>query len=93
MVRLIATTVVELVANAIGLPVAKWLLAPEFTLTPAGFVGVIVVSTPTRFILAPLIFKLAPDHRQSDVEPRLPVHWYTKKSASYQATGAALPRL
>ena len=94
MVRLIATTVVELVANAIGLLVAKWLLAPEFTLTPAGFVGVIVVFTPARFILAPLIFKLAPDHRQSDVESRLPVHWSVhEKSASYQATGAALPCL
>jgi hypothetical protein len=58
MVRLIATTVVELVANAIGLLVAKWLL-PGFVITPAGFLWVIVVFTAARFILAPLIFKLS----------------------------------
>jgi putative membrane protein len=58
MVRLIATTVVELVANAIGLLVAKWLL-PGFVITPAGFLWVIVIFTLARFILAPLIFKLA----------------------------------
>ena len=58
MVRLIATTVVELVANAIGLLVAKWLL-PGFVITPAGFVWVIVIFTLARFILAPLIFKLS----------------------------------
>ncbi len=62
MVRLIATTVVELVANAIGLLVAKWLLAPAFAITAAGFVWVIVVFTLARFILAPLIFKLAFKH-------------------------------
>ena len=58
MVRLIATTVVELVANAIGLLVAKWLL-PGFVITPTGFLWVIVVFTLARFILAPLIFKLS----------------------------------
>ncbi len=58
MVRLIARTVVELVANAIGLLVAKWLL-PGFVITPAGFFTVIVVFTIARFILAPLIFKLS----------------------------------
>jgi putative membrane protein len=58
MVRLIAVTVVELVANAIGLLVAAWLL-PGFVLTAAGFLWVIVVFTAARFILAPLIFKLS----------------------------------
>ena len=58
MVRLIAATVVELVANAIGLLVAKWLL-PGFVITPAGFLWVIVIFTAARFILAPLIFKLS----------------------------------
>ena len=58
MVRLIAVTVVELVANAIGLLVAKWLL-PGFVITPAGFLWVIVIFTAARFILAPLIFKLS----------------------------------
>jgi hypothetical protein len=61
MVRLIASTVVELVANAIGLLVAKWLL-PGFVITPAGFLWVIVIFTAARFILAPLIFKLAFKH-------------------------------
>jgi hypothetical protein len=36
MVRLIALTVVELVANAIGLLVAKWML-PGFVITASGF--------------------------------------------------------
>ena len=58
MVRLIATTVIELAANAIGLLVAKWLL-PGFVITPAGFLWVIVIFTIARFILAPLIFKLS----------------------------------
>ncbi len=58
MVRLIAVTLVELVANAIGLLVAKWLL-PGFVITPAGFLWVIVIFTAARFILAPLIFKLS----------------------------------
>ena len=57
MLRLIALTV-ELVANAIGLLVAKWLL-PVFVITPAGFLWVIVIFTAARFILAPLIFKLS----------------------------------
>ena len=61
MLRLIALTVVELVANAIGLLVAKWLL-PGFVITPAGFLWVIVIFTAARFILAPLIFKLAFRH-------------------------------
>lgn len=58
MVRLIARTVVELVANAIGLLVAKWLL-PGFVITASGFFWVIVIFTAARFILAPLIFKLS----------------------------------
>jgi hypothetical protein len=58
MVRLIAVTAVELLANAIGLLVAKWLL-PGFVITPAGFLWVIVIFTAARFILAPLIFKLS----------------------------------
>lgn len=62
MVRLIATTVIELAANAIGLLVAKWLLAPAFSITATGFLWVIVIFTLARLILAPLIFKLAFKH-------------------------------
>ncbi len=58
MLRLIAQTVVELVANAIGLLVAKWLL-PGFVISPSGFVWVIVIFTVARFIFAPMIFKLS----------------------------------
>ena len=58
MLRLFALTVVELVANAIGLLVAKWLL-PGFMISPAGFLWVIVIFTAARFVLAPLIFKLS----------------------------------
>ena len=58
MVRLIAVTVLELVANAIGLLVANWLL-PGFVMSPTGFVWVVAIFTLVRFVLAPLIFKLA----------------------------------
>lgn len=58
MVRLFAVTVIELVANAIGLLVAAWLL-PGFTLSASGFVLVVAIFTAVRFILAPLIFKLS----------------------------------
>ena len=47
MVRLIAVTVLELVANAIGLLVAKWLL-PGFVSAPSGFVWVDRRSSPRR---------------------------------------------
>ncbi len=58
MIRLLAQTVVELAANAIGLLVAKWLL-PGFVIMPTGFLWVIVIFTAARFILAPLVFKLS----------------------------------
>ncbi|MFO1142615.1 MAG: phage holin family protein [Amaricoccus sp.] len=58
MVRLFARTVVELVANAIGLVAAAWLL-PGFQLSVSAFVLTVAIFTAIRFILAPLIFKLA----------------------------------
>ncbi len=58
MVRLLAVTVVELIANAVGLLVAKWLL-PGFVISVSGFVTVVAIFTVVRFILAPLIFKLS----------------------------------
>ncbi|MFO1209153.1 MAG: phage holin family protein [Amaricoccus sp.] len=58
MVRLIARTVVELAANAIGLIAAAWLL-PGFTLSVSAFILTVAIFTAIRFILAPLIFKLA----------------------------------
>ena len=58
MVRLFARTLVELVANAIGLVAAAWLL-PGFQLSVSAFVLTVAIFTAIRFILAPLIFKLA----------------------------------
>jgi hypothetical protein len=58
MVRLLALTVIELVASAIGLVVAAWLL-PGFSITLSSFLVVIAIFTAARFILAPLIFKLS----------------------------------
>lgn len=58
MIRLMASTVIELAANAVGLLVAAWLL-PGFTISVSGFLWVIAIFTAARFILAPLIFKLS----------------------------------
>ena len=58
MLRLFAFTIVELVANAIGLLVAKALL-PGFSITLGSFFVVVAIFTAVRFILAPLIFKLS----------------------------------
>lgn len=59
MMRLIASTVLELIANAIGLLVAFWLLRPDFMINATGFIIVVAIFTAARFILAPLIFKLS----------------------------------
>lgn len=65
MVRIIALTVIELMASAVGILVASWLLRPEFSLTSSGFLWAIVVFTAARFILAPLIFKLSFKHARA----------------------------
>lgn len=59
MLRLIASTVLELLANAIGLLVAYLILQPAFTIDVVSFVIVVAIFTAVRFILAPLIFKLS----------------------------------
>lgn len=58
MVRLFALTIVELIANAIGL-VAAALILPDFTIDLPSFLLVVAIFTVVRFILAPLIFKLS----------------------------------
>ena len=58
MIRLLARTVVELIANAIGLLVAAWLL-PGFSLSVTSFIVAVAIFTAARFILAPLVFKLS----------------------------------
>ena len=59
MVRLLAVTVVELVANAIGLLVAKWLLS-GFAIELPSFLLVVAIFTAARFVLAPLVFPSSP---------------------------------
>ncbi len=59
MMRLIASTVLELLANAIGLLVAYLILRPHFEITVMGFVIVVVIFSAARFILAPLMMKLS----------------------------------
>ncbi len=58
MMRFFATAVVELIASAFGLLVAKWLL-PGFSITFGGFVIVVAIFTAARFLLAPLVLKLS----------------------------------
>src|SRR5262245_65018572 len=59
MLRLIAAIVLELLANAIGLAAAYWLLRPDFTIDWIGFLIVVAIFTVVRFILAPLVMKLS----------------------------------
>lgn len=59
MLRLIATTVLELLANAIGLLVAYLVLRPNLEITTTGFLIVVAIFSAARFILAPLMLKLS----------------------------------
>lgn len=56
--RFLARTVVELVASAIGLIVAAWLLE-GVTLNASGFLVAVAVFTVAKIILGPLVFKLS----------------------------------
>jgi hypothetical protein len=56
--RFLARTVVELVASAIGLIVAAWLLE-GVTLSASGFLVAVAVFTLAKVILGPLVFKLS----------------------------------
>ena len=58
MARFLARTVVELLASAIGLIVAAWLLQ-GVTLTASGFLIAVAVFTVAKIILGPLVFKLS----------------------------------
>ena len=59
MLRLIASIVLELLANAIGLAAAYWILRPDFTIDWIGFLIVVAIFTVVRFVLAPLMMKLS----------------------------------
>lgn len=58
MLRLLASTTLELIANAIGLLVAS-LILPGFVIDTMGFIIVVAIFTAVRFILAPLMLKLS----------------------------------
>jgi len=59
MMRLIASTTLELLANAIGLLVAYLILQPAMQITVGGFIIVVVIFSVCRFVLAPLVMKLS----------------------------------
>ncbi|MBL8908011.1 MAG: phage holin family protein [Rhizobiales bacterium] len=59
MMRLIASIVLELCANAIGLFIAQWLLAPDMQISVTGFIIVVAIFSAVRFILAPLVTRLS----------------------------------
>ena len=64
MVRLVALTVMELVASAIGLIVAAWML-PGVGLNLSGFLVAVAVFTAAKVILGPLIFKVSFRHARA----------------------------
>jgi hypothetical protein len=57
--RLIATIVLEVLANAIGLLAAAWILGPNFSITVTGFIIVVAIFTAVRFVVAPLMLQLS----------------------------------
>lgn len=58
MIRLMARMVLELLANAVGLLVAAWML-DGFSMTTTAFVIVVVVFSALKFVLDPLIMKMS----------------------------------
>lgn len=61
MLRFLATTLLTLLGNALGLLVTAWILA-GFNLSAHGFVWSVVFFTIAQIILAPFIFKMAVDY-------------------------------
>jgi putative membrane protein len=59
MLRLIASIVLELLANAVGLLAASWILSPAFSIDAIGFIIVVAIFSATRFILGPLMLQLS----------------------------------
>jgi putative membrane protein len=58
MLRFIAAVVLRLLANAVGLAFAAWLL-DGFAVTTAAFVGAVVIFTLIEVVLDPLILKVS----------------------------------
>src|SRR5262245_20498271 len=62
MMRLVASIILEVLANAVGLLAASWILAPAFSIDAIGFITVVAIFSAVRFILAPLITQLSMRH-------------------------------
>jgi putative membrane protein len=58
MIRLLARMALELLANAVGLLVAAWLL-DGFSMTATAFVIVVLIFSALKFVLDPLILKMS----------------------------------
>lgn len=58
MIRLLARMTLELLANAVGLLVAAWLL-DGFSMTTSAFVVVVLIYSALKFVLDPLILKMS----------------------------------
>lgn len=56
--RLVATIVLELLANAVGLLIAARML-PGFSINILGFTVVLAIFTAVKFVLGPMITKLS----------------------------------
>jgi len=58
MIRLLASMALELLANAVGMLVAAWIL-DGFSMTTTGFVIAVLIFSVLKFILDPLVLKLS----------------------------------
>lgn len=58
MLRFLATTVLTLLGNALGLLIASWLIE-DFHVTVAGFIWSVVFFTITQLILAPFVLSMS----------------------------------
>ena len=58
MLRFLAAVVLRLLANAVGVALAAWLL-DGFSVTTAAFVGVVILFTLIEVVLDPLVLKIS----------------------------------
>jgi putative membrane protein len=58
MLRFLASVVLHLLANAVGVALAAWLL-DGFSVTAAAFIGVVILFTLIEVVLDPLVLKMS----------------------------------
>jgi uncharacterized membrane protein YvlD (DUF360 family) len=61
MLRFLASVALHLLANAVGLAIAAWLL-DGFSVSATAFIGVVILFTVVEIVLEPLVTKLALQH-------------------------------